>query len=92
MQRSKNVALGRVLFQGISEYGFMHSSPFIIRALMKMIELGELCAIEYFAKSLKEVDHCFHDNAQPKMLKSIINEYGGVEYGVIRTPVWCEEN
>ena len=70
----------------------MHSSPFIIRALMKMIELGELCALEYLAKSLKEVKHCFYDKAQPKMLPSIITEYGGVEYGVIETPVWCKES
>ena len=59
---------------------------------MKMIEHGELCALEYLAKSLKEVDHCFYNKAQPRMLPSIIAKYGGVEYGVIETPVWCKEN
>ena len=69
----------------------MHSSPFIIEALLKMIELGELCALEYLAKSLKVVDHCFSDKAQPKMLPEVIYEYGGVEHGIIRTSIWCEE-
>ena len=70
----------------------MHSSPFIINALLKMIELGEVCALEYLAKSLKVVNHCFNDKAQPRMLSSTVATYGGVEYGVIETPVWCRES
>ena len=70
----------------------MHSSPFIIDALLKMIELGEVCALEYLAKSLKVVNHCFNDKTQKRMLSSTVATYGGVEYGVIEAPLWCKES
>ena len=59
LQNSENVALGGLLFEGITEYGFMHSSPFIFSALLDAIKLGESFALDYLAKSLKEVDHFF---------------------------------
>eukprot|EP00353_Schmidingerella_taraikaensis_P015407 CAMPEP_0185605238 /NCGR_PEP_ID=MMETSP0436-20130131/3878_1 /TAXON_ID=626734 ORGANISM="Favella taraikaensis, Strain Fe Narragansett Bay" /NCGR_SAMPLE_ID=MMETSP0436 /ASSEMBLY_ACC=CAM_ASM_000390 /LENGTH=52 /DNA_ID=CAMNT_0028236359 /DNA_START=33 /DNA_END=191 /DNA_ORIENTATION=+ len=52
--------MGELMYQAISEYGFMHSSAFINSSLFDAIELGEDFANQYLAESLKEVDHIFN--------------------------------
>jgi len=60
LESSVNTAMGELMYQAISEYGFMHSSAFINSSLFDAIELGEDFANQYLAESLKEVDHIFN--------------------------------
>ena len=41
LDMSENSALGELVFTKISNYGFMHSSPFVMSALMDAIKDGE---------------------------------------------------
>ena len=56
---SENIRLGEIIFKSISDYGFMHSSPFISSSLIDGIKLGEEFANAYMAKSLNKVQHFF---------------------------------
>lgn len=51
--------MGELMFENISEYEFMHNSPFINSALLDAISEGEDYANTYLANSMKEVKHIF---------------------------------
>ena len=41
LANSENIGLGGLIFENITNYGFMHSSPFINPALIEGVSLGE---------------------------------------------------
>lgn len=55
LEISENIRLGELIFQGIADYGFMHSSPFINNSLLAATALGEEFANAYMAASFKSV-------------------------------------
>ena len=56
---SENIRLGELIFERISDYGFMHSSPFVTSSLLAAIGISEDFANHYLEKSLKKVEHFF---------------------------------
>lgn len=90
--KSINVALGELLFESITDYGFMHSSPFIVSSLLDAVKLGEEFANSYLASCLKEVDHFFKNKTQFEMRSEKVRTNSAGEYGVVETAVWCTEH
>ena len=88
---SENIALGSLIFQNITDYGFMHSSPFINSALIDAVAAGEDFANEYLAGSLKEVDHLFKQKTQFKIRDSITRSCSEYEYAAVEASVWEPE-
>ena len=59
LEISENIRLGELIFERISDYGFMHSSPFVTSSLLAAIGISEDFANHYLEKSLKKVEHFF---------------------------------
>ena len=55
----ENVAMAEVIFDGIKEYSFMHSSYFITEAVIKAASMGLKSFMDYFDLRLKSVEHAF---------------------------------
>ena len=89
---SENVALGGLIFEKITDYGFMHSSPFINSALIDAIALGEDFANEYLKSRLKDVDHAFKIKTQFEIRSDKLRICADGEYGAIETSVWVPES
>ena len=87
-----NYAMAEIIFMGIREYGFMHSSFQITEALIKATILPLPGVGKYLESRLKDVKHQFVINA-PKALKSSRMRFGSQlgEYGFLQTPVCGSE-
>lgn len=59
VKASENLAMVEILFRGIKDYGFLHSSHFITDAVIEAIRLGLPALREYFDARLKNIDHFF---------------------------------
>ena len=57
--RLQNIAMAEVLFKGIKNYGFMHSSHFISEAVTKATSLGLKSIKKYLDFQLCTIDHAF---------------------------------
>lgn len=66
--------MGELMFENISEYGFMHNSPFINSALLDAISEGEDYANTYLANSMKEVKHIFIQKTQHEIKDDLLRE------------------
>ena len=66
--------MGELIFEHISEYGFMHNSPFINSALLDGITIGEEFANTYLANSMKEVQHIFIQKTQHEIKQDMLRE------------------
>ena len=51
--------MAEVIFEGITPYGFMHSSYFTYDALTSAISLGLESIKGYLESRLQDVEHCF---------------------------------
>ena len=58
------MALANLVFENITDYGFMHSSNFISPAILNAVEIGADFVNTYLEQSLKEVDHFFKQKTQ----------------------------
>ena len=92
LANSENIGLGGLIFENITDYGFMHSSPFINSALLAGIILGEDFANKYLAARLMEVDHFFKSKKQYKVKEKRLRSCGSYEYGAVQAMVWEEEH
>ena len=55
----ENIAMAEVIINGIKDYGFMHSSHFIVEAVTRATKLGLPSIIDYFGHRLRTVEHSF---------------------------------
>ena len=89
---SENVALGGLIFEKITDYGFMHSSPFINSALFDAIKLGEDFANHYLGSRLKDVEHAFKVKTQFEIRNDKLRSCANGEYGAVESSVWVLES
>ena len=65
----ENIAMAEVIFNGIKNYGFMHSSFFIVEAITTATKLGLPSIIDYFGHMLKSVEHSFTSKTENAIRK-----------------------
>ena len=82
-----------VIFDGIKDYGFLHSSHFITDAVIEATRLGLPSMREYFDARLKNIEHFFQSKTQPGIKKDLIKKTPGMgEYGCLHAEIWVPES
>ena len=61
--------MAEVLFKGIKDYGFMHSSHFISEAVIKATSLGLNSIKKYLDFQLCTIDHAFISQTEHEIYK-----------------------
>ena len=69
LRNVENYAMAEVIFTGLKDYGFMHSSFFIVEAVTKATQKGIPAIKEYLDHRLKDVDHCFDSKTEHAIKK-----------------------
>ena len=90
--KSNNMPMAEVIFYGIKQYGFMHSSQFITEAVIAATRLGLESLREYLETRMMRVDHCFPNNTQHDIDSDHLFENPAMnEYGRLKTQIWKSE-
>ena len=89
---SLNYAMAEVIFMGIKEYGFMHSSYQVTEALILATRLALPGVAEYLESRLIDVEHQFPVNTQRSIKWGRLRNCKALgDYGYLQTPVCCSE-
>ena len=80
-----------VIFRGIKDYGFLHSSHFITDAVIEATRQGLPSMREFLDARLKDIKHCFDSKTQ-KAIKEIKKTPEMGEYGLLLTEIWAPES
>ena len=62
--------MAEVILEGIKNYGFMHSSFFIVEAVIRATELGLPAIKDYLERRLKSIDHSFGSKTEHAFITS----------------------
>lgn len=85
--------MAEVIFAGIKEYSFMHSSYFITEAVIKAASMGLKSVMDYFDLRLKSVEHAFTSKTEHGInKKSTQNSPTMGDYGFLFTKIWVPES
>jgi len=90
---SENIAMADVIFEHITDYGFMHSSFQITEAVIQGIKLALPSIGDYLNSRLISVNQSFASGAHRAIKKNRIRKTPvSGEYGYLNTSIWAPEN
>ena len=91
-QASLNKAMASVIFEGITPYGFMHSSSFTANAVNKALSISLEGIKEYIESRMQDVKHCFEAKTLPGIQDSHKEKSPSMgNYGKMTTKIWEPE-
>ena len=88
-----NLAMADAIFDGIKDYGFMHSSSFIIEAVTKATKMSLPSIFQYLENRSKSVQHCFFSKTEHGLNGKYVKSSPSMgDYALLKTEIWVPES
>ena len=93
LRNVENYAMAEVIFAGLKDYGFMHSSFFIVEAVTKATQKGLPAILDYLDHRMKTIDHGFDSKTEHAILHDQVQNSPSMgDYGRMFTNIWISES
>lgn len=81
-----NIAMADAIFEGITDYGFMHSSNFINEAVTVSTKMALPSIFEYLESRMQPVNHCFTKKTEHGLTSKLTKKAPSIgEYALLDT-------
>ena len=88
-----NTAMADAIFEGIKNYGFMHSSFFVTEAITEAVSISLPSIFEYLDNALQSVNHSFQSKTEHGLNSKFVKQSPSMgDYAMLPTEIWVPES